>query len=178
MEKIWKVVVGIAFLILLLIARWSVSETNFTVYFFVGVAAALILLAYVVVSTTLAAASVYRKKKEVGLLRHSSLSIDWNPKKRHVLMHSVISYLVVIYLFSLAFIGLSKGNHEAFSQRIADLGTALYFSIVTVATVGYGDIVPQSGSARLLVSTEILVGIGFGIFLFSIVANFLRERDG
>jgi hypothetical protein len=38
------------------------------------------------------------------------------------------------------------------------LGTVLYFSFVTMTTLGYGDIVPASGMARAICSLEALVG--------------------
>lgn len=53
--------------------------------------------------------------------------------------------------------------------------TAIYFSVVTIATVGYGDITPKSGPSRLLVSLEIVIGVAFTIVLFSIAATFVRE---
>ena len=39
------------------------------------------------------------------------------------------------------------------------IGDALYFSVVTMATVGYGDIVPVGHAARLLSVLEILSGV-------------------
>jgi voltage-gated potassium channel len=52
----------------------------------------------------------------------------------------------------------------------------VYFSIVTMATVGYGDIVPKTIVAKVLVLTEILLGVGYSIFFFSIISSFMRER--
>jgi hypothetical protein len=45
----------------------------------------------------------------------------------------------------------------------------LYFSLVTVATVGYGDITPASRLARALVGTEILLGVGWITVVFATV---------
>jgi len=56
-----------------------------------------------------------------------------------------------------------------------DLGTGLYFSLVTFATVGYGDIVPVGGYARLAVSAEIALSMLITVFVFSVVASFLRQ---
>jgi hypothetical protein len=41
-------------------------------------------------------------------------------------------------------------------------------SLITVATVGYGDIVPKSNAAKLLVMSEILIGIAHSVLFFSI----------
>ena len=55
---------------------------------------------------------------------------------------------------------------------------AVYFSFVTLATLGYGDIVPRSDLARGLTVVE---GIGGQLFLAVLVArlvsSYVRERD-
>ncbi len=45
-------------------------------------------------------------------------------------------------------------------QAVPGLGDALYFSIVTISSLGYGDIRPI-GPARVLVSLEVIVGLAF-----------------
>jgi len=49
---------------------------------------------------------------------------------------------------------------------------AAYFSTITLSTAGYGDIVPVSDLAKVLVSIEIIVGFGLLGFLLSRVAGF------
>jgi voltage-gated potassium channel len=83
---------------------------------------------------------------------------------------------VTIYLFSVICLLISKHDVHAFTPALESLCAAAYFSIVTIATVGYGDIVPASGSARLMASAEILVGVAYTVFFFSVIAGFLRER--
>lgn len=48
---------------------------------------------------------------------------------------------------------------EQFHPPITELSTALYFSTVSMSTVGFGDIVPVSGSARLFTVSIIILGI-------------------
>lgn len=45
-------------------------------------------------------------------------------------------------------------------ERSFSLADFFYFSLVTVATVGFGDIVPNATSVRILVCLQILCGIG------------------
>jgi len=43
----------------------------------------------------------------------------------------------------------------------------LYFSVVTIATVGYGDILPASTAARLITASEVLAGLSLLVFLMT-----------
>jgi voltage-gated potassium channel len=48
---------------------------------------------------------------------------------------------------------------DQFSPPITDLATALYFIVVTVTSVGYGDITPVTMEARLFLVSVIILGI-------------------
>ena len=68
----------------------------------------------------------------------------------------------------LASSGLIAGN-----EIVTDPTTALYFSIVTAATVGYGDILPKE-CGRLLAMLQIVASL---CFLAAIVAYFIAGLD-
>ena len=53
---------------------------------------------------------------------------------------------------------------------------SLYFSIITLSTVGYGDIEPVSNLVRILVSVEIIFGVLLLLFGFSEILRYTRER--
>jgi voltage-gated potassium channel len=53
---------------------------------------------------------------------------------------------------------------------------SLYFSIITLSTVGYGDIVPLSNPMRVIISVQILVGVMLLLFGFSEIISYVRER--
>ena len=55
-----------------------------------------------------------------------------------------------------------------FNPPIKDLVTAFYFAVVTMGTVGYGDIIPKSPEARLFVVSVIILGIT--VFAASVTA--------
>jgi voltage-gated potassium channel len=57
---------------------------------------------------------------------------------------------------------------EGFSPAIVTLPQALYFTVVTMSTVGYGDILPKSDDARLFVIS--LIVLGLSVFLTSLTA--------
>lgn len=86
-----------------------------------------------------------------------------------------------IFLGFLIFIG-STGiylfENPANGGQVKNLFDAFYWAIVTVATVGYGDITPQTTGGRVVAMALILVGLGVLSFLVSIiVAAFNEEMD-
>jgi voltage-gated potassium channel len=57
------------------------------------------------------------------------------------------------------------------NPALTDFGDALWWAIVTTTTVGYGDITPQTGLARLVATALMLMGIGLiGVVASSISA--------
>jgi ion channel len=54
----------------------------------------------------------------------------------------------------------------------------LYFSLITLSTVGYGDIVPLSGMARILTAPKGMTGVLYiAITLALLVARFRSESS-
>jgi voltage-gated potassium channel len=54
---------------------------------------------------------------------------------------------------------------------------SLYFSLVTLSTVGYGDIQPHTGFARLIAAAQILLGILLLLFGFSAIISHRADRS-
>jgi voltage-gated potassium channel len=60
--------------------------------------------------------------------------------------------------------------------RAISFSEAIHFSIVTISTVGYGDIVPASNFARMLASAEVICGIMLLLFGVSELLEYTREH--
>ncbi len=58
---------------------------------------------------------------------------------------------------------------EGYTPPIRDLGTALYYAVETMSTVGYGDIVPRSPHARMFTVSLIVLGISVFATTLSVV---------
>jgi voltage-gated potassium channel len=61
--------------------------------------------------------------------------------------------LVVIFAFT--FLTISRADPQSFSEPLGRV-SAMYFTVSTVATVGFGDITPTSQGARLVVTFQML----------------------
>lgn len=64
-----------------------------------------------------------------------------------------VASLLIYAIFGSLYLG------QEFNPPITDGTTAFYFSIVSMSTVGFGDITPQTGEARLFTSSVIILGI-------------------
>lgn len=84
-----------------------------------------------------------------------------------------------LYIFAAVFFGVALAGTLGF-MRVEGLAPldALYFSVVTITTVGYGDIHPVTASGKLLAMALILTGGGtfFGI-LAAAVEMLLGRRE-
>jgi voltage-gated potassium channel len=58
-----------------------------------------------------------------------------------------------------------------------DFGTGVWWAIVTIATVGYGDVVPHTGWGRVVGSAVIVIGVTFVSFLIAIVTSYFIAAE-
>lgn len=83
-----------------------------------------------------------------------------------------MGYVAVILLFALFYLCLPS-NQWGGNERINDFCDAFYFSVVTITSLGFGDIYPATGTAgRYLVAAESILGILIiGFFLNDIAMS-------
>jgi voltage-gated potassium channel len=87
------------------------------------------------------------------------LLVSWRRFDRSSLIAgSLFTLISVVSLLIYAIFGSLYLGQE-FNPPITDGTTAFYFSIVSMSTVGFGDITPQTGAARLFTSSVIILGI-------------------
>ena len=104
---------------------------------------------------------------------HYSLTMSW-PR---FLSLAAAGYFLTNALFALGY--LACGPHALAGvddkRMMARFFTAFFFSVDTLATIGYGNIVPVSAAANLLVTVEALVGLlGFSVVAGIVFARFAR----
>jgi len=88
-------------------------------------------------------------------------------------------YTLAIFLSFLIFIGSTAiyiFENTANGGEIKNLFDAFYLSVVTLATVGYGDITPHTTSGRLAAMLLILFGLIFIAFFTSIIVAAFNEK--
>jgi voltage-gated potassium channel len=90
-------------------------------------------------------------------------------------------YSLIVILFASAYRLISAYTSEAQfnvggALRGLSFSESIYFSINTMSTVGYGDIIPYSNLARLLSSLEVFCGIMLLLFGVSELLEYAREH--
>jgi len=93
-----------------------------------------------------------------------------------------LALVVPLYLllFATTYFLAERADGGYFSQPLTRSG-ALYFSVTVFSTVGFGDIVPTTDPARLVVTAQMLLDVillGFGVRVFVGAVNLARERRG
>jgi hypothetical protein len=71
----------------------------------------------------------------------------------------VVAIVVFLVSFALLYLGLASTAPASFNQPLDRVG-AFYFAATILATVGFGDIIAQTTGARLLVTVQMLLGLG------------------
>ncbi len=104
---------------------------------------------------------------------HYFVTISW-PK---FLAYIVGAYIATNTLFAFAYLACGDGSLSGLAG--ASIGrrfaTAFFFSVETLATIGYGNVVPLTPAAEVLVTVEALVGLlGFGVAAGMMFARFAR----
>lgn len=89
------------------------------------------------------------------------------------------SFVVIVFATIYRVVGRAiPGPHFMFAGKPQEIDfiESLYFSIITLSTVGYGDLVPVSMVVRAIASLQIVIGVWLIIFGFSEVLRYAREH--
>jgi inward rectifier potassium channel len=106
---------------------------------------------------------------------HYFLTISW-PR---FLAYVAGAYVVLNAIFAFAFVACGPNALTGFSNQTMEerFTRSFFFSVHTLATIGYGNIVPVTFAANALVAFESLVGLlGFAIIAGIMFSRFSRPR--
>ena len=103
---------------------------------------------------------------------------------RDVLAGAMASYFMLAITWAFAFLLVDQVVGGAFTVPVVGEGgdpqfdDMIYYSLITMLSVGYGDIAPVHAWARSLAALEAFTGFAFGtIVVARLVAMYLMSRD-
>jgi hypothetical protein len=103
------------------------------------------------------------------ILRHTRVT-------QQTILGAICVYVLIGLLFAFAEYGISRVSGNAFfvQEAVAPFANHLYFSFVTLTTLGFGDLTPATDLGKGLVSFEALLG---QVFLVTLVARLVSLYD-
>lgn len=94
--------------------------------------------------------------------------------RRTIILYYAAALVLLILIGSL--ITLKLGESGNFNVHIGNLIDAVYFTVVTVSTVGYGDIVPVTQIGKIFVIFLIIFGLGIFASALTIISSDIMDR--
>ncbi|MFC1691072.1 potassium channel family protein [Nanoarchaeota archaeon] len=106
---------------------------------------------------------------------------DWFKHKKQFIIVFVYVSILLLYITGFGFIyqEIHIASPDAFSVpnqmpgETLGLPTFIYYSIVTFATIGYGEILPVSTAARFVVGVEAVFGLVINVLFIAILLVFV-----
>lgn len=92
---------------------------------------------------------------------------------------AVAAYLLIALAYCYLFLYIDSFENEFFTEGSQPTTSFMYFSLVSVTTVGYGNLTPGTPPGRLLASSEAVIGqIYLVTFVAMLVGLLIQQGDG
>lgn len=118
----------------------------------------------------------FRALRFFRLLRYSKKYLKFQRRKNSVeilfVARVVFTILVILYVSAAALYEVEKDVNPG----IANYDDAFYFTLITVTTVGYGDIFPMTEAGRVVTALVILSGLIFIPYHIGSLMKFLSQH--
>ncbi len=116
-----------------------------------------------------------RLVRVLKLVRYSrSLNHFWHAWRLVRADIQMFAGFVAIFLY-LSALGIWHFEHEAQPEAFASVFDALWWAVVTLTTVGYGDLYPVTAGGRLFTMLVVLLGIGLVAVPSGLLASAFQE---
>ena len=95
----------------------------------------------------------------------------------------LLGYAAIIFIFACFYAAAWQHNRSSAFQGMRlisplppSFGQFVYFSVVTMATLGYGDVIPSDALTRTLACVEVVIGVGWVTVVLSAASALARPR--
>jgi len=119
---------------------------------------------------------VLRLLRVFKLTRYSSAMIMLLRVLRKEAQAFSAALFLLMILMILASSLLYLAEHEAQPEIFPDIPTAMYWAVITLATVGYGDVVPITPLGKLLSAMTAVLGVGMVALPAGLLASGFSEQ--
>lgn len=96
-----------------------------------------------------------------------------NAIRGRVVVYTVTGAVLLVYVASLAVLEAERGATDA---QITNFGDALWWSMTTITTVGYGDLYPVTTPGRIIAALLMIGGISLVGTITATIASWIVQR--
>lgn len=82
----------------------------------------------------------------------------------------VVIFIILIFAGAYIFQQLEKKQSLSYLDSV-------YFTVITIATIGYGDIVPKSDLGKIFTMCFSFLGIGMAFYFFSVIGRYIFKKQ-
>jgi hypothetical protein len=92
------------------------------------------------------------------------------------LLGAVSAYLLIALAFNFAFLTLDDFQLQHFFGRLEPTTSYMYYSLVTITTLGYGDLAAVTPGGRLLSTIEAVIGQVYLVTFVAMIVGLMVEQ--
>ena len=96
-----------------------------------------------------------------------------NAIRGRVVIYTIAAAVLLVFVSSLAVL---ESEREAVDPHITDFGEAVWWSITTITTVGYGDLTPLTSTGRVIAVLLMIGGISLVGSITATLASWIVQR--
>lgn len=139
--------------------------------------AAIVVLSFPVTPPLLQGARALRLLRLLRFIRLALFGSRALVAARRLFSPSGFRYVALLVFFLVVLGGTALAYLEDETENVDSIEDGLWWAIVTITTVGYGDVTPQTLPGRVVASIVMLLGIGFVALLTATVAAAFVKHD-
>jgi voltage-gated potassium channel len=162
-----------------LLRIWLTKKSSHYIFSFFGIIDFLALLPfYLAASVDLRSIRVFRLLRLFRifkLAKYSTAVVTFKKALNKVRSELLVFSFFIVILLYIASLGIYTFEHEAQPELFATVFDALWWSIVTLTTVGYGDAYPITVGGKIFTSIISLIGIGVVAVPTGLLATSIRD---
>jgi voltage-gated potassium channel len=134
-----------------------------------------VLLTVPVLGHVLASLRLLRLARLLRLLRAVTLVSRAIQTERRLTSGEALRFVGLLTVFVVVVAGSAQATFDA--SEFASIWDGIWWAVVTVTTVGYGDLYPKTIAGRLIGMSVMLIGIGFLSVLTATIASRFVKTD-
>jgi hypothetical protein len=116
--------------------------------------------------------------KPLYLIYKDPDNVSFSPSYKERVVHILLGFFLYLTLFTNIYQCLSLESIDSFNiKQSLNFIDSFYFTTATSATVGFGDISPQTGFARFIVTIQVLTTFLYVIGILSSLPSILGKLD-